>query len=60
MINARLASGKNKEEKVVWEPNFVEGFVKGAAALTVLPHCLSGCVVTNSLLTGAGVGPRRS
>lgn len=30
VINARLASGKNKEDRVVWEPNFVEGFVKGA------------------------------
>ncbi|KAK9822175.1 hypothetical protein WJX81_006438 [Elliptochloris bilobata] len=28
VISAREASGKNKEEKVVWEPNFVEGFVK--------------------------------
>jgi len=60
VINARLASGKNKEEKVVWEPNFVEGFVKGAAAQCTLA-LLSGCdITTNSSLTGAGVGPRRS
>lgn len=30
VISAREANGKNKEEKVVWDPNFVEGFVKGA------------------------------
>ncbi len=33
VISAREANGKNKEEKVVWDPNFVEGFVKGACSL---------------------------
>lgn len=23
------ATGKNKDDKVVWDPSFVEGFVKG-------------------------------
>ena len=35
VISAREASGKNKEEKVVWDPSFVEGFVKG----THSPQC---------------------
>lgn len=29
VINVAEASGKNKEDQLVWDPNFVEGFVKG-------------------------------
>ena len=29
IINVAEASGKNKEDQLVWDPNFVEGFVKG-------------------------------
>lgn len=38
VISAREASGKNKEEKVVWDPSFVEGFVKGTHSSAV-PQC---------------------
>lgn len=38
VISAREASGKNKEEKVVWDPSFVEGFVKGTHSSPV-PQC---------------------
>ena len=41
VISAREASGKNKEEKVVWDPSFVEGFVKGTHSPAV-PQCADG------------------
>ena len=41
VISAREASGKNKEEKVVWDPSFVEGFVKGTHSSAV-PQCAGG------------------
>ena len=41
VISAREASGKNKEEKVVWDPSFVEGFVKGTHSSAV-PLCAGG------------------
>lgn len=33
IINVAEASGKNKEDQLVWDPNFVEGFVKGKQAI---------------------------
>ena len=30
IITVAEASGKNKDDQLVWDPNFVEGFVKGA------------------------------
>ena len=41
VISAREASGKNKEEKVVWDPSFVEGFVKGTH-FSAVPLCAGG------------------
>ena len=29
IITVAEASGKNKDDQLVWDPNFVEGFVKG-------------------------------
>lgn len=29
IINVMEASGKNKQDDIVWDPNFLEGFVKG-------------------------------
>ena len=31
IITVAEASGKNKDDQLVWDPNFVEGFVKGAS-----------------------------
>jgi hypothetical protein len=29
IVKVAEATGKNKEDQLVWDPNFVEGFVKG-------------------------------
>lgn len=34
IITVAETSGKNKDDQVVWEPNFVEGFVKGKLTST--------------------------
>jgi hypothetical protein len=36
IITVAEASGKNKDDQLVWDPNFVEGFVKGEH-----PMCLA-------------------
>ena len=37
-VSVAEASGKNKEDDIVWDGNFVEGFVKGQSS--VLPGLL--------------------
>ena len=34
-VRVAEASGKNKDESVVWDANFVEGFVKGKLIVTL-------------------------
>ena len=33
IITVAEASGKNKDDQLVWDPNFVEGFVKGESTI---------------------------
>ena len=56
IITVAEASGKNKDDQLVWDPNFVEGFVKGEStsalsmgtawcAVLKVFHTSSGCAV---------------
>ncbi len=35
IITVAEASGKNKDDQLVWDPNFVEGFVKGESTIAM-------------------------
>lgn len=39
IITVAEASGKNKDDQLVWDPNFVEGFVKGEHPICLAPNC---------------------
>ena len=39
-VSVAEASGKNKEDDIVWDGNFVEGFVKGPSSSMLLPGLL--------------------
>ena len=51
IITVAEASGKNKDDQLVWDPNFVEGFVKGALKRLVENAYFKGVSCTNPDIT---------